>query len=600
MVTLANDGGGSGENLPNAERGFENGSRMTLGRALELDCLVGATVVAGRRGLDHEVTRVNVMEVPDILPWVQPDELLLTTGYALRHDLGYLTELLPQLKAHGLAGLAIKLRRYIGELPQEMLDEADRLDFPLVTLPESAAFDDIIYGVLSSVFNPRMSMLERAEAMLRSLVDVVLRGGDLEEVCRRLVDHGYPVAVVTTPEGEVIAQAGDDQALAAARALPCFDRAGRFKVAEELPGLRRGRAGSGRGDDPTRLVARISAGALDHGRLIVFAPRPLSPVDLHLIERSAEAAALVITKNRAVVAVESKYRADFLRNALDGTAGPAELVVRHAKSLGWELGGSVVLVIAELDPADGDPVAVDQQLRQQERLAAAWAQWMRVRSPGAAVVGRGHEVISILRAVAPSAAGDAAAPEKPAQEKPAREEGDKGDPARSPEALARLVREVAAGVRRSGAKLPAFSIGISRVVSSVDDLPQAYEQARTAVSVGRLVQGGQALVPFDALGVFRLLSLIGDSRELDAFVAETLGELADERSADAADLRETLAALLDNNLNVAETARQLHFHYNTLRYRIGKLEQLLGPFTTDPNARLSLALALRVVQMRRA
>jgi purine catabolism regulator len=95
-----------------------------------------------------------------------------------------------------------------------------------------------------------------------------------------------------------------------------------------------------------------------------------------------------------------------------------------------------------------------------------------------------------------------------------------------------------------------------------------------------------------------LLSLVRDPAELHGFVVETLRELTDEDDPEAADLRNTLQVLLDTNLNVAEAARRVFVHYNTLRYRIGKLERLLGPFPTDPNLRLDLALALKVLQMQ--
>jgi purine catabolism regulator len=111
------------------------------------------------------------------------------------------------------------------------------------------------------------------------------------------------------------------------------------------------------------------------------------------------------------------------------------------------------------------------------------------------------------------------------------------------------------------------------------------------------VQGDGARASFDRLGVHRLISLIPDAAELRGFVEEVLGELAAD-SAEYADLRHTLEVLLDTNCNVAQAARRLHFHYNTLRYRITKLERMVGPFTTVAALRLDLGLALRVLELR--
>ena len=119
--------------------------------------------------------------------------------------------------------------------------------------------------------------------------------------------------------------------------------------------------------------------------------------------------------------------------------------------------------------------------------------------------------------------------------------------------------------------------------------------------VGRRVQGPGAVAHFDGLGVFRLLSLVPDDAELRAFAEETLGQLA---RADGADRRGAPTCggpsrcCSTRTSTSREAARQLHFHYNTLRYRIAKLERLLGPFGEDPQLRLSLQLALQILRMR--
>jgi purine catabolism regulator len=160
-----------------------------------------------------------------------------------------------------------------------------------------------------------------------------------------------------------------------------------------------------------------------------------------------------------------------------------------------------------------------------------------------------------------------------------------------------VVAELVAAVSgdRGGGR-QSFCAGVSRLVANPAGIPTGYAQARKAVSVGRRVHGHGSVSHFDSLGVHRLLSLVPDTAELKSFATEVLGDLAAD-AAESADLRQTLQTLLDTNLNVAETARLLHFHYNTLRYRISKLERIIGPFTTDPHLRLDVALALQVVQM---
>lgn len=158
--------------------------------------------------------------------------------------------------------------------------------------------------------------------------------------------------------------------------------------------------------------------------------------------------------------------------------------------------------------------------------------------------------------------------------------------------VVRVVSGIGGGGRRT------FSTGVSRPIDTVAALPQAYEEALSAVSVGRQLNGDSSVTHFDGLGIFRLLALIPDSADLRRFVDEALGDLADDAIAENADLRRTLSILIDTNMNVAETARLMFFHYNTLRYRIVKLEKMLGPFTSDPQLRLKLALALKVHQMR--
>ena len=108
-------------------------------------------------------------------------------------------------------------------------------------------------------------------------------------------------------------------------------------------------------------------------------------------------------------------------------------------------------------------------------------------------------------------------------------------------------------------------------------MPRLYEEARVALQVGQRLAGRSAVTNFAGLGLYRLISNVSQA-ELRAFVRDTLGPVLDLPEPARSDLLKSPAVLCGTRFNVAESARILHYHYNTMRYRVTKLERMLGKF----------------------
>ena len=409
--------------------------------------------------------------------------------------------------------------------------------------------------------------LARVDALHTGLTQIVLEGGNLDGIAAEVARVLELGVLFSSTDGRQRAAALTDSDRELLERHGLLDPTGRLRI-ERIGETAPVGAGEVRG-------LRVAAGGTDLARLVCLrADGPVSSDDVHALERAAAVAALLITREEAVTAVENKYQGDFLRDLLLRRTGDGEYVAEHADTFGWDLRRPVVVVAAEIDPSgpDGQPPARAQRRQWQERFSAAWRQVSRTIDPSIPCVDFTSEVITLL----PVAEGDS-------------------EPVAGHGVVRRAVTAVTGD--KGGGRRP-FSVGVSRVAHSLDELPEAYAQARRAVEVGRRVSGGGSTTFFDQLGLHRLIALVPDTGELRAFTRDVLGPLA-EPTTEAADLRETLQVLLDTNFNVAEAARLQFFHYNTMRYRVSKLERLLGPLSTDPHLRLDVAVALRVLEIAR-
>ena len=94
-----------------------------------------------------------------------------------------------------------------------------------------------------------------------------------------------------------------------------------------------------------------------------------------------------------------------------------------------------------------------------------------------------------------------------------------------------------------------------------------------ALKVGRLFYSEQNIFPYNELGIGRLIYRLPVSL-CENFLSEIFGSPI-PKTLDP-ELMATVNRFFLNNLNIAETARQLHMHRNTLIYRLEQIEKQTG------------------------
>lgn len=522
-------------------------SGLPLRDVLLLPPLDGASVLGGSAGLDRTVRSVNVMEVPDILDWVRADELLLTTAYPLRDRPETLARLIPELHAHGLAGIAVKPARYIERVPDAVLRDADRLGFPVLALPPSASFNQILNGVLTVLLNRQAARLERAAEIHQRFNDLVLTGGGLGSIATALAQAlARPVALVDASGVLRAATAGftpDASAVASFLATGCAGTGDPGPLHLELAGQ-------------PLLIQPVRAGDELHGAVVtVQSDEGLTDDAREALQYAATVSALRQVQARAVAEEERRFKTLCLEELVSEHVADRRAVVERGAAFGWDLAVPRVALVAAStagpsgveDPSGGVPGPLAAALR---------------ATAGPAVV---HwERSSEVAALVPASAGV--------------------DEARH---LAERLRDE---VRRRSPQHD-VTIGIGRAAATPDALPRSFHEARRALHVGRCSRGAGCHA-FEDLGVERLLSGC-DADELDAYVRAAIGPLIDYDAEHDSALVPTLEQFLALG-NAAEAARRLFIHVNTLRHRLARIEALVGPLTSHPERCLELALALRI------
>lgn len=527
---------------------------MKLSDACNLTVLRKARVVAGAGGLNREVRWVHIVDMPDVLPWVRPGQLLLTTGYAWPREPEAQQALIRALAGKNLAGLGLAVPRFFDHFPQPFRDEADSLDFPLLEIPWEIPFAQITEELHTAILNEQAHVIEQSEIIHRSLTRAALEASSLQDIAQTLGELIQRAVTFEDQGGSILgyyrmAEMEDSVRRAALReghAPPDFlqyiAESGYQRIIDQAttplripPVPELGFAG--------RIVCPIRLKGEVVGKVwIIEGETPLSDLDLRAAEHAAIVAALQIAHQQALASLEVRVGYSLISALLEGRFETTPQSLERARLQGFSPEAHYrvgLIVLAEPVPLSREAVV------RREKMAECLRRHLHTLGCVPLVTVSLNQIPFLL---------------------PAERDGAEVWPAVAADDV---------------------SMGISRPYQGIDGVRQAYLEVLAMIPQ---IRPGM-YYRFEDLLLPRVL--LGDPLARADFLDQFFAPLRNVRNGTV--LIATLIAFAQMDFHLKHTAEALHIHPKSLRYRLGRIEDILGVRFASPEVRFQVQLAVRLM-----
>ncbi|WP_139991182.1 PucR family transcriptional regulator [Paenibacillus paridis] len=537
---------------------------MLLKELVSLPIYANAKVVAGMDGMTNSVQSVNIMDAPDIIHYLKPQELLLTTGYAMKDHPEALLSLVTHMAKVGCAGLAIKTKRFLQEVPADVLQCAEKLQFPIIELSLEQSLGDIANYSLSHILEKRTDELNYALTTHKQFSQMIMQGKSTEDVIEALSTLiASPVMLMNQHAGLLFRSSSMTESLYGALPPELY-----AKAAAVSP------HGSFTMELPQAFAASTSYFTAELHPIVTFqlegyllaltsdSDQQLSNLTKHAMEQAVNVIGLELMKRQAVKERSRRYKNEFFSDFVDGLITSEQELLHRSKNYDLLNHPVYVSVVAKRDTSfdllrpssalETDGRFISERDRHYNLLKSEFSK-LDLRF----VLFTKNDYFCFL--IALHASQDVA----------------EGKESKFLEQLKQMVSSLSAVHH-----IP-ISIGIGNPVSKLSDVPLSYKEAIEALQTGYDARKKQFVQPYHAKNFSNLLRMI-PKEELKEYYEETFKDLLSIEGKERSDLLKTLSTFYDTHCQLAETAKQLFVHRNTVTYRLDKCERLTGRDLRDP------------------
>lgn len=537
---------------------------ITVREMLHAEYFKDFELLGGHKGLNKQIQGVAILDAPDGYMWTRGRELVISSGYVFKLDPDLFERYIESDKIKEISGLAIKVDRYLKEIPKDIIDRFDKNEIPLIKVPMEPSWMDIVNQLNVLVMNKNIKQFRIGNINPKSFskssyqtrkINTILSHIEKEmKFPTMLYDLSKEKPYYSSPVFLELAENLKpedfwDPSFNHTKEIMCDNlKIIRYRFIDD------------KYDRPYSWISipitvghRVKAYfvILEATELIDYFDQFALRIGFLLLQALYEQ--ILVAESIGDLGFEK-----FITEIIERDLSDYEILVKKALEVDLDINLNYYLLLMR---QTNEKINISSY---KEQLQSSFANSISHLDARMAVIDENRCIFLV-----------------PVDERISNEENLDLIKKECKNLKLRLEEKA------QGAKL---LFGISNILCPITDINRNYNRAEQTIEIGKILYPNEDYLNYSSLGVFAWIDIKED--ELDIMLRDIKLLMKNDKNKE---LIETLRVYLESNMNYSLTAKKLFLHINTIRKRIDDINELINLDLEDPMNRLKIEVLLKLI-----
>ncbi len=537
---------------------MKNESSVFLDEVLALQLFQSSKLLTREDLIEQQITSVNVMLDREIINWIEQDgQIVLTTGQMFEKlTLQDQIEFFKALTSKKVSAVFIKVTPYLDAMMPEVIEVCNERGLALLDLNYDVSFTEIFSVVYNLMFRKQTNVLQRVETLHKDTMNVVVEGGNIEDVLKSIHktisspvfirDYYFEDTFFIKNEFEndyaLLYENIESIQLDGKNSKLIWDKI-MFKDREI-----------------ERLIIPIFVKNQVYGHIVTYGKdQSISNYDKLGLEAASNIIALEFLKKISVQEVENKYKIEFFDDLISLDEQRRMKAVERSSNFRFSENANYVMLNISISTRGG----VDES---EKALKAAYLAELICKDMGRSylILNKSDSIFILVML----------------------KEGEGGP-------VVKRYSKYIYDILKTKMKKHQTKMGVGRICKGLNHVHRSLLDASKALE-GAMGYLEEDVVFFEEMGIYKVLSNSGIKNELEIFFNEILEPLMVYDARKDTELIKTLQVYYKCNGNLKKMSEMLFTHYNTILYRLGRIQEIIKKDLEKEEDRYAIQTALKV------